>query len=315
MSKKHKRKDKPTQPREREDMAAQLRLLAAAVKLDDETDEAYLALEQLYAHIETMVDRELDEDIENLLEDSSVGDEACLAIEQGLEEAGFRLSLLSQASPDGEATEHVLIPFAILFTAIVAESSVSTFPTQVPDTVRRVAERKLIRQTFGLGDVVSTVLDGHLYHIDHTEWRRASAVRSYLKSMAAFLSRLTPTLHPLAANYHKATEIVPRQQTAPFAAHPTKPNVVLLMRALCGFVLAREGQEALEVEELLFDQDLQDEHRLDSFRDILRDELAACDVVDVTIDFASLPYELWEVPMLGLNLWRRFHLRQMAADA
>ena len=35
------------QPPTREDMAAQLRLLAAAAQLDNETDEAYLALSQL----------------------------------------------------------------------------------------------------------------------------------------------------------------------------------------------------------------------------------------------------------------------------
>lgn len=306
MSKKHKRKDKTTQPPRREEMVAQLRLLAAAVQLEDETDEAYLALSQLYSHIETMVDRELDEDIETLLEDPSVSDDACQAIEQGLEEAGFRLSLVSQASPDGEVTEHVLIPFAILFTAIVAESPVSTFPTDVPDAINRIAERKLIRQTFDLGDAVSTFLDGRLYHIDHAEWRRASAVRRYLKSVVAFLSHLSPTFQPLAADYRKATEI---------DAHPTKPKVVLLMRVLCGFVLAREGQEAIEVEEHLFDQDIQDEHRLDSFRDILRDELAARGVVDCTLDFTFSPYELWEIPALGFNLWRRLHLQQMADES
>ena len=99
MSKKRKRKDKTTQPPRREDMVAQLRLLAAAVQLEDETDEAYLALSQLYSHIETMVDRELDEDIETLLEDPSVSDDACQAIEQGLEEAGFRL-VPSEGSPN-----------------------------------------------------------------------------------------------------------------------------------------------------------------------------------------------------------------------
>lgn len=306
MSKKHKRKDKTTQPRKREDMVAQLRLLAAAVKLDDETDEAYLALDQLFTHIETMVDREFDEDIETLLEDPSVSDDACQAIEQGLEEAGFRSSLLSQVSSGGEITESVLIPFAILFAAIVPESSVPTFPTDVPEAVNQIAERKLIRQTFGLGDAVSTFLDGRLYHIDHAEWRRASAVRRYLKSTAAYLSHLSPTFDPLAADYRKTTEI---------AAHPTKPKVVLLMRALCGFVLVQEGPQASEAEEHLFDQDFQDEHRLDSFRDILRDELTARGVVDCTIDFTFLPCELWEVPALGFNLWRRLHLQQMAAEA
>jgi hypothetical protein len=302
MSKKHKRKDKMTQPRKREDMVAQLRLLAAAVKMDDETDESYLALDKLFTHIETMVDRELDEYIENLLDDPSVSDDACQAIEQGLEEAGFRLSLLLSQAPDGEVTEGVLIPFAIFFTASIAESSVPTFPTDVPDAIDQIAKRKLIRQTFGLGDAVSTFLDGRLYHIDHVEWQRASAVRRYLKSTAAYLSHLSPTFDPLSPDYRKAIEI---------EDHPTKSNAVLLMRALCGFVLVPEGEEASEVEERLF---VQDEHRLDSIGDILRDELAARGVVDCAIDSTFLSYELWEVPMLGLNLWRRLHLQQMADE-
>lgn len=276
-----------------------LRSLALAATPDE-------ASEELYDHVEQMVEAGLDADVEAVIDDPTLSDAASEAIGAALEEAGYRLSVLLQAKGAAEPELGVIIPFALTFLMMVPETQVARLPADLPDTIDEITRSKWLRQALGVDDQVSLFVDGHLYRLDHSEWQSASAVRRYLHSIAAYFSQKPPPRPPLLArDYARPVQFEKTPDMGEGA-------VVLVERVLCGGVMVDEGEAASTVEERLFETESAPPLDLGPF---IQAELNGQNLADAHVIGLCTPIELWDVPREGLTLRRLVGLKDRAEKA
>src|SRR6187401_1937664 len=91
--------------------------------------------EKLWDKVKWMVEHGRESLIYDLLEDDRLSEEAVFTLAFILEEIGYRHPVILQvSSPDGEAENRLgnMIPFAIVFAAIVRERDLARFPNALP---------------------------------------------------------------------------------------------------------------------------------------------------------------------------------------
>jgi hypothetical protein len=277
--------------------------------------------EKLWDSVKWMIEHGRENMIYKLLEDERLSEEAIFTLAFILEEIGYRHPVVLQvASPDGEAEHRIgtMIPFAIIFAAVVRERDLARFPNALPKAIARATEKKLIRRSCGLGENPSILLDSHLYHIDHSEWTRESSVRTYLKGWLGYLAGHAPSIQPLSNDYRKRPDI---------GAHYSGQGAVLeeqyclILRALCGVAIAQEEDE---VEAMLFESEENDDESLlpdqqeawDEMEEIISKEFADHFSQEATAVFLyPQAVELWDIPQVGLSMYRKIPLEMALENA
>ncbi|MCI0486450.1 MAG: hypothetical protein L0229_07600 [Blastocatellia bacterium] len=250
-----------------------------------------------------MVERGFEWQVYELIDEEEFEDKTYAALEFALHEAGYRLYMPAlhetdrREPSDEEGSQSVMVPFAFIFAVPVLMEDANNFPTRLPMTIRRASKKKIIRRILGLDGTDSVFLDNRLYRVDHYEWRRESAARRYMLSLASHVKDPDTRFQPLARDYKKA---------AGFAGRLDLDKISILQRAVCGAVLVSEGvydDKEMEVEERLFEE--REEGELDELARIIKEELAS-HLAGPELDVFILPrfVELDEVPESGLYLQR-----------
>ncbi len=291
--------------KEKEDSAKRvlerIRRSAALLKKGDYPDE-------LFDDVLWMVERGLEEKVYQLIEEEEYDEEVLDVLAMALHEAGYRLYLsFVPASKQEKASVReeipaIMIPFAIIFAVPVLIGEAASFPTELPLTIKRAAEDRIIRDALGLDEGGSIFLDDRLYRVDHTEWRQESAAREYLNSLASYLTKSKKKFPPLAADYNDP----PQFHGDPYQLE----RMSIIQRAVCGAVLTNqgeEGEEALEFEDHIFGES--EEGRFDALGNLIKEELAS-HMAGPEFDVFVYPYlvELNEVPESGLQLQRTIQI-------
>ena len=254
-----------------------------------------------------MVEHGLEWKIYQLMDEEGFEEETYAALDFALHEAGYRLYTLNPFRPsrtesdDGEEPEAVVIGFAFIFAVPILIEDARNFPTRIPKTIRRASKERIIRQILGLDESDSVFLDDRLYRVDHYEWRRESAARQYMTSMASHVKDPDMRFQPLARDYKRA---------AGFAGRLDLDKISILQRVVCGAVMVGEGvydEKESEVEDSLFEE--REEGELDELARLIKEELAM-HLTGPELDVFILPrfVELDEVPESGLHLQRSIHI-------
>lgn len=278
-----------------------------ALTIEDESDDLPLELWDL---VQWMVENKKESLVREIMSNEDLSESATDALDFILKDAGYRYPAeLPVMGSKGKTKweEFELIPFAISFLVPIPEEKLSKVPTMIPKVVNKLTEEKTIRKALGLNDHPGIVLDPHLYHVDHEEWIQESTVREYLKGHLAYLTQSTTTLSPLTKNYKKPSVISKTEITN------NVPQYCLLMRVLCGVVLASE-EDSIELEEELFDfEETEATEKVLKAREKAWEKLEKALVKEFEHNGIELPsgifvnpsaIELWDIPRLGSSLGR-----------
>lgn len=278
------------------------------LNIEDDADELPLKLWDL---IQWVVENEKESFIrEIILSDEEISDAGLFALDFVLKDVGYRYPVsLPVKGKKGKyhSEEFELIPFAILMMVPVEDEKLGNVPTKLPKTIEKLTKDKILTKALSLGERLALLLDSHLYHVDHNEWVQESSVMKYLDSYSRFLSNSDSSISPLTEDYKKPS-VVAREKVS-----QDLPHFCLVMRAICGAVVAHED-DALEIEELLFD--LADS--IDSESKIEAKQKAWEKVEEIVVkefeqSSISLPHgmfinpsavELWDIPHVSISLSR-----------
>lgn len=295
---------KPSKSSQAEKKLLEIRQIAKAV--EDDVDDLPLKLWDL---IQWMVENKKESLIREMMLTEELPDAGIFALDFVLKDIGYRYPLsLPIKGKKGKThlEEFELIPFAILLLVPVADEKLSRVPTKLLKTIEKLTKDKILRKAFLLDERPAIVLDPHLYHVDHEEWLQESSVMQYLDNYTGFLSNLSPVLLPLTEEY-KRPSVVSRENIA-----PDVPHFCLVMRVLCGAVLAHE-EEALDVEEQLFEgTDIESESKLETKQKAWEkiEEIVVKEFEQHGIDLPHgmfinpSPVELWDIPHVSISLSR-----------
>ncbi|MBL8194938.1 MAG: hypothetical protein JNM06_14165 [Blastocatellia bacterium] len=278
-----------------------------ALTIEDESDDLPLELWDL---VQWMVENKKESLVREIMNNEDLSETAFDSLDFILKDVGYRYpAVLPVMGSKGKAKmeEFELIPFAISFLVPIPEEKLSKVPATIPKVVNKLLEEKIIRKALGLNDKPFILLDPHLYHVDHEEWLQESAVMEYLQGYLAYFSQSTTNLSPLTKNYKKPSVI---SQTE---ISDDVPQYCLLMRVLCGVVLASE-EDAIELEEELFDfEEMELTEKALKTREKAWEKVEKALVKEFEHNGIELPsgifvnpsaIELWDIPRLGSSLGR-----------
>ncbi|MEW6733517.1 MAG: hypothetical protein AB1489_19470 [Acidobacteriota bacterium] len=271
--------------------------------------------ERLWDKVEWMIERGHENLLYQLIEEEELTEEAIDTLEFLLYEIGYRYPItMKSTAPDNrvEYKQSLMIPFGVIFAVIVRADDINRIPTTLPKTIKEVTEKRLFRQASDLGETPSLLLDAHLYHIDHAEWSQLSSVRRYLEGCLSYLAGLSSTIPPLSSEYKKPPAV---RFAATGQVNSREIRHSLIMRVLCGVAIAEDGEEASEVEEILFDEDKQSniskvQDAYQQIEDIITAELESLGISDeMSVFIYPQLLDLKDIPQVGLSLYRRLPLQ------
>ncbi|MBI4852867.1 MAG: hypothetical protein HY819_13820 [Acidobacteria bacterium] len=285
-----------------------LEIRKVVLNIEDDAEELPLKLWDL---VEWMVENKKESLIrEMMIEDEEISDAGIFALDFVLKDIGYRYPLsLPVKGKKGKfhLEEFELIPFAILMLVPVEDEKLNRVPTKLLKTIEKLTKDKILRKAFLLDERPAIALDPHLYHVDHNEWLEESSVMKYLDGYSAFFSNLSPNIEPLTKDY-KEPSLVSRENMV-----QGTPQFCLVMRALCGAILAHDD-ESLDVEEQLFEhsESIDSETKLE-VRQKAWEKVEEIIVKEFEEHGISLPHgmfvnpsavELWDIPHVSISLSR-----------
>jgi hypothetical protein len=283
-----------------------LEIRQIALNIEDDVEELPLKLWDL---IQWMVENKKEKLIkEMLLEDEEISDAGVFALDFVLKDIGYRypLSLATKGKKGKAHEEFELIPFAILILVPVENEKLNLVPTKLLKTIEKLSKDKILRKALLLSESPAIILDPHLYHVDHSEWVEESSIMQYLDGYNAVLSNLSPTISPLTEDY-KRPSVATNENLA------DTPHFCLVMRALCGAILARD-EESLEAEEQLFehadsiDSESKFEARQKAWQKVEETIVKEFEQHGITLPHGIFvnpsAVELWDIPHVSVSLSR-----------
>ncbi len=296
---------KPNKSSQAEKKLSEIREIAQNIA-DDASD---LPL-KLWDLVQWMVENKKESLMREMMLTEELPDAAIFALDFILKDIGYRYPLsLRIKGKKGKYNleEFELIPFAILLLFPVADEKLDLVPTKLLKTIDKLTKDKILRKAFQLNESPGVVLDPYLYHVDHDEWLQESSVMQYLDNYSKFLSNIKSNISPLTEDY-KRPSIVSRENIS-----PDVPHFCLVMRVLCGAILAGE-EEALDVEEQLFESadSIESDSKLEA-RQKAWEKIEEIVVKEFEQHGIELPHgmfinpsavELWDIPHVSISLSR-----------
>lgn len=288
------------------------RIRQITLKIEDTEEDLPTELWDL---VEWMVEHKAEKLIREMMLDEEFPTAGLFALDFILKDIGYRFPAtlpVKNAKGKVKMEEFELIPFAILFLLPVSEEKLSSVPTTLPKSVEKLSRDKILRKALQLDDRPSVIIDPHLYHVDHDEWIQESTVVEYLENYCSYVTQTISELPPLAKDYNR-TPVSTRNENVGELA-----QFCLVMRVLCGVVIAEE-EDSLDIEEQLFEHSDEDDNKkaLEKKEKAWKkvEECIAKEFKDHGIDLASgmfvnpVAVELWDIPHISMSLGRMLPLQ------
>jgi hypothetical protein len=283
-------------------------------KIIGSLDEQEVPIE-LFEAVGWLVERGHEDMIYDLIESEQLDQETSELLAFILRDTAYRHPIITTLkSPDGkvEHRQAEMIPFGIVFAIAVREMDLRRIPQTLPKTIERAAEARIFRRACGLGEGPSVLIDSRLYHLDHIEWTKESAVQAYLRGWFGHLTGSDSSIQPLSPEYGKRSTFDPdlygQEQNL-------SDRYCLLARVMCAIAIIDDEDEDLE--KRLFDEvdgeELMPDQRQawDELEDLILDELRENGIGAASGVFLyPQAIELDEVPHTGLLMYRMIPLQK-----
>ena len=283
MSKRH--KQRATQETQAAERLLSIRRSVALLNEEDDIPPG------LFTHVEWFVTRGLEQQLHDLLEGPTLSEIAAENLGFVLSKVGYRLAFLAKTDQRPTPEEYILMPFAILFSAMVLPGT--QLLMAMSKVTYDVIQPKLLRETLALDEGIGVFLDPHLYRVDLPEWRKESVVQRYLKSLRGAIAQATGFFTPLTKDFSS-----PDRPTASVVTDPGAETFSVITRVLIGAVYV-PSDKIKSTEDKLFLCEEEPKYSFDKIAELLQRELTAQlgPVPEVAVAFH--PIELGDVPPAG----------------